>query len=87
MKMKAGKSWYTIPPFGELLGVSFSYHHHGGYYNLLRMQEGMPPAKERGTPRYFTIERGRERHGIRVYPIPERSGELVVRYYPPAREV
>ncbi len=81
MKIRKGKPHYKLPPFGEILSV---YHRDKeGRTRTLMPASRLTGGKELGTPTAFMVIEGR----LYLFPVPDKSDTLIVRYYPPAQEV
>lgn len=92
MKLRKGKRRYILKvAIGEILHahVNTSTGKNRNPLYALRMlrPENMPSDRKRGTPTHFAIARGYTGPELLVYPTPDDSAEIVIRYYPPAEEI
>lgn len=91
MKIRKGKSRYQLPPIGELLHVhldeSTKQEPMPKRVLMRALPEDILQPKRRGRPTHFAIVHGYGGTEIRLYPTPDDAAQLVVRYFPPAREI
>ena len=85
MKIRKGRPGYKIPNIGTLLNA---WIEEGGIYRTRTMMYLQPYEKikelpqKQGQPRFIGIANGR----MALWPTPDKSYEVTIRYYPPAME-
>jgi hypothetical protein len=90
MKLRKGKHTYTLPKaIGQVLHTLIDESKKGGHRFVVQqinwedMKENRDK-KLRGRPSQMTFWDSKQ---ITVWPTPDASYELVIRYYPPAEEM
>lgn len=92
MKLRKGKRRYPLMvEIGEILhahlDTSAGKARNPLYAMRMLRPENIPAGGKRGTPTHFAIDRTYGGPELIVYPTPDAPSELVLRYYPPAREI
>lgn len=90
MKFRKGQKVLHVPPMGALEGANLVTD--GGSQIALGVmhiddlvKERKRNPEERAWPMYVALALGA--HEVHLWPIPHKSGELKLRYYPPMEEI
>lgn len=91
MRLRKGKRRYPLNvDIGQIihahLDTSSGKDRNPLYSMVLLRPENLPEGK-RGTPTHYAIDRSYPGLHLLVYPTPDAACELVIRYYPSAREI